>query len=438
MNAIKTGKLISALRTSKGMTQKQLADKINISDKAVSKWERGEGCPDVSILPVLADALGIEVDNILNGNLPPSENHFAINPTRRVKMYDFCRPDHWGAEDLRAIYNLFAPVAQEIEALFASIRNEKCSVSVAAVDQLTNMEFLRSIPSKCFLFDYDFNNSGMLLEIDPEVGKNLIKQSAETFPEVTKFDVDVMQTFFINQIVNIITSKILEKTGNIDEQLKNKIQKKFTETKILTSTVIQPQNQMCCLVTLNLHVGNSTGMLNIQLNDCYLSLLREAGFFGFNWKQPEVQYLSSIKSRKQENNLFVEFGRFCSDRVQLEVGKIYIFDRKYYDPLDLVYKNQVIHRGNVVVIDENFGLKITNEDNAPDVTYTEENYISVLLGSCYHSDDVIGTIKEGTILELNTYAGYASPIIQDGALVGYGEIIVSDDNFGVRIIELVK
>ena len=437
MNSIKTGKLIGALRTSKGMTQKQLADKINISDKAVSKWERGDGCPDVSILPVLAQTLGVEVDNILNGELPPSADCFAISPSKRIKKYDFCRPDHWGAEDLRSIYNFYVPISQEIEAMFASIRNEKCTVQVSAIDQLTNVEFLRSIPTKCFLSDYDYNNSGFLIEIDTQVGKSLLKQSPEAFPEITKFDTEVMQSFFIKNITEIFNTKLSEKLGNIPEELKTQLTKTCTETKNLASTVIQPQQQMCCLVTLELHVGEYAGMLNIQFNDNYLTLLRQAGFFGFNWKQPEIQYLSSIKSKKQENNLFVEIGRFCSDRVQLEVGKIFIFDRQYYDPIDLVYKNQVIHRGQVVVVDENFGLKITDEGKIPDITYTEDNYISVLLGSCYHTDESIKNIINGTILELNTYAGYPSPIIKDGKLAAYGEIIVADDNFGVRITEIV-
>lgn len=437
MNSIKTGKLISAMRTSKGMTQKQLAEKINISDKAISKWERGDGCPDISILPVLAEALDIEVDNILNGEFPPSADHFAIKPTKRIKQYDFCRPDHWGAEDLRAIYNFFIPVAQEVEALFAGIRNEKCTVNVASIDQLTNQEFLRSIPAKTFLFDYDFNNSGIFIEIDPAVGKNLLKQSYETFPEITKFDVDVLNDFFIQKIMEIFNSKLFEKLGNIDPNLKAQLTKRFVEANYVTFTMFQPQQQMCCLVTLEVHVGNEVGMLNLQFNDDYLNLLRQAGFFGFNWKQPEVQYLSSIKSQKLTNNLFVEFGRFCSELVQLEVGKIYIFDRKFYDPLDLVYKNKIIHQGQVVIVDENFALKIGDDENLPDVTYTEENYLSVLLGSCYHTEEAIKTIQKGTILELNTYAGYPSPIIKDGKLVAYGEIIVADENFGVKITEIL-
>ena len=68
MDNRQVGKFISRLRKSKGMTQKELAEKLDITDKAVSKWERGSGYPDISILPSLADILGVTVEEILSGN----------------------------------------------------------------------------------------------------------------------------------------------------------------------------------------------------------------------------------------------------------------------------------------------------------------------------------------------------------------------------------
>ena len=50
MDCSKVGNLIYTLRTEKGMTQKALANAMNISDRTISKWERGAGCPDVSLL----------------------------------------------------------------------------------------------------------------------------------------------------------------------------------------------------------------------------------------------------------------------------------------------------------------------------------------------------------------------------------------------------
>jgi len=60
------GELISSLRKEKGMTQKELADQLNITDKAVSKWERNVSCPDISTIPKLAEILGISADELLN------------------------------------------------------------------------------------------------------------------------------------------------------------------------------------------------------------------------------------------------------------------------------------------------------------------------------------------------------------------------------------
>ena len=69
MDNIQTGRLIAELRKKQGLTQQQLADKLNLSNKTISKWESGSGSPDISNLPVLAEALEISVDELLNGEL---------------------------------------------------------------------------------------------------------------------------------------------------------------------------------------------------------------------------------------------------------------------------------------------------------------------------------------------------------------------------------
>lgn len=62
-----TGEIIKELRIGKGYTQKQLADIISVSDRAVSKWERDYGCPDLSVICELCEALGTTVDYLLSG-----------------------------------------------------------------------------------------------------------------------------------------------------------------------------------------------------------------------------------------------------------------------------------------------------------------------------------------------------------------------------------
>lgn len=67
MDYSKTGFLIASLRKEKGLTQKELADKLGITDRAVSKWERGLGCPDISLLDDLSRILNISILEILKG-----------------------------------------------------------------------------------------------------------------------------------------------------------------------------------------------------------------------------------------------------------------------------------------------------------------------------------------------------------------------------------
>ena len=72
------GTFIAALRKAKGLTQKELAEQLNVSDKAVSRWERDECAPDLSLIPVIADIFGITSDELLRGR----RNNAAADPAR--------------------------------------------------------------------------------------------------------------------------------------------------------------------------------------------------------------------------------------------------------------------------------------------------------------------------------------------------------------------
>ena len=60
------GEIISTLRKEKGMTQKDLAEKMGVTDKAVSKWERNLSCPDISSIPKLAEVLDTGVETLMD------------------------------------------------------------------------------------------------------------------------------------------------------------------------------------------------------------------------------------------------------------------------------------------------------------------------------------------------------------------------------------
>ena len=90
MNTYVTGSTIKMLREARGMTQDQLAERIGVSDKAVSKWETAKGLPDISLLQPLAAALGVSVIELMNGE-PIVNRNVSCNLVRsRLYVCPIC------------------------------------------------------------------------------------------------------------------------------------------------------------------------------------------------------------------------------------------------------------------------------------------------------------------------------------------------------------
>ena len=85
MNTYVTGATVKALRERRNMTQAELAERIGVSSKTVSKWETAKGLPDISLLQPLAEALGISVIELMNGQ--PSINKNTSANMLRCKVY---------------------------------------------------------------------------------------------------------------------------------------------------------------------------------------------------------------------------------------------------------------------------------------------------------------------------------------------------------------
>lgn len=78
MDALYTGEKISALRKGNGLTQKELAELLNVTNKAVSKWECGKNFPDLALLQPLAEALGTTVSELLGVEQPITDETIAV------------------------------------------------------------------------------------------------------------------------------------------------------------------------------------------------------------------------------------------------------------------------------------------------------------------------------------------------------------------------
>ncbi len=461
MDAQRTGKIINYLRSKKGLTQKELATQINVSDKTVSKWERGDGCPDIGTLPALAEALGTDVDSLLKGELKEIDNSnksltaseieqllHAIsigedsdtsrsllkNPNCRIKLYDFKRPDLFGKYELRKIWNMFQLLCEKIKNELFNNRPDLLRIQILSVDQLTNDEFMRCVPQGAFFYTYDYNNAGFAVEVDPHFGKILLKQDAEKFPEVTQNDSDCLKLIFINHFIKMMQELIYQ---NTDKSIPwEEFEKSFSSeiNTLFPCSTGQIPEEMCVLVTLELTSDNDGGMMNIQFNYAYFShLCRKAGLFGKD--NTNLQELTDIKSRPHENNVYAEFGRFVSDTVKLEPGTILMSSIKYNTPLNVVVDNKVLFTGEVCVADENYAIRIYDEKKEEAISYDEEHYIALRLGGTYLPSETIQRLQESHIIPLDTTPGKPVSIIKDGVSVARGEVLVIDEMYAIKIID---
>ena len=85
MDQEKVGGIIKTLRKDKGMTQLELALCLNVTDRAVSKWERGLGCPDISLLTKLSEIFSVDIGSIIDGDM--EENEKRSGNMKKTKFY---------------------------------------------------------------------------------------------------------------------------------------------------------------------------------------------------------------------------------------------------------------------------------------------------------------------------------------------------------------
>ena len=420
MNAQKTGLLIYEMRTRKALTQKELAEKCNVTDKAVSKWERGEGCPDVTVLPKLAEIFGIEVESLMKGEIPLSQDVSG----KTIKNYNFRQPDRYSRAMQRALVILGDDICKIINQEFTALLNGRCDFNVGMVDQMVNIEFLRSIPENWFFYDFDFANRGFTIEVDPQIAKTLMKQDCSKHELITDFDLDVFKNYFLSEICKVLNEKVGLKTEKLTASAN-------------TNHIRQEENRMMLLLGLKGKVDGTEGWINIQFSDTLIDDMLQKGWFdNFVPGKIKFQNLKNIKSSEEPDNVFIELGRFRPESVELEPGKILILDKKETDGLDVVYENRVIHTGKTVSIDELFGIEIAETPQLSEIEYTEKDYISIQLGSASLKKEEIAALHQGSYITLKQRAGDPSMIIRAGKVIATGEICIAYDTFAIRVIDV--
>ena len=156
MKKINLGQSVAALRKRRGMTQRELAECLSVSDKTVSKWEREESLPDLTLLPRLAETLGISVDTLLTGTYDEGTDACPVSLEKYLMgEYGYFVPDRQPSGE-EAVILLDAPELDDAAhgvpasgevgvALAAELLWEECSLWETA-DERVGIRYISNVP----------------------------------------------------------------------------------------------------------------------------------------------------------------------------------------------------------------------------------------------------------------------------------------------------
>lgn len=174
MDNQKTGALIAVRRQELGWTQKQLAERLHISDRTVSKWERAAGFPDISLLEPLADALGLSVLELIHGRRMSPEEQPAPESERSIRTAAQVLGERCGRtlrRCRRAIIVLAALLACALTG-FALLWLNPMQMHRVTKQEVSAAQALEVCPFALLTAD-DFELARLLLD-DPEIGGLLV------------------------------------------------------------------------------------------------------------------------------------------------------------------------------------------------------------------------------------------------------------------------
>lgn len=199
MNYETIGKFIQSKRKEKGLTQKELAEKLGVTDKAVSKWERGLGCPDVSILEILAKELDTSILEILKGRIIEDEIIKVTEANDYVK------------ETINFTKNKTKEIINKIIVFL--------TISISILLLILNIENIISLNKK---YEYDFNNE-TVIEMKKQLNKlktniELIEQNQGKYNDEEYQEITQDLKYIKEKLDN---SKILKHEDNIKLTIKD-------------------------------------------------------------------------------------------------------------------------------------------------------------------------------------------------------------------------
>jgi len=392
---------------------------------------------------------------------------------RKPRIYDFKRPDKFSREHIRAMSILHETFARLSNTNLSAQLRAMVHIHVASVDQLTYEEFIRSIPTPTTLalINMEPLKGTTVMEIDPAVSFSILDRlfggsgkGCKTQHELTDIEKSVMEDIFAVLLEN------LRKTWAKAVDLKPRLAQIDTNPQFAQAA---GPTEMILLITMDTKIGDVEGMINI----CYpYSVIQNAldaltAAYGHDikattkkyykladWEDIPVKMIAEVFSRNypikevaewKEGQILLPLRPFTSHTCYLKLGnrrvwQCEIMEDRLNDRLNDQSNNQKGFLKQIKIIGyaenpfETEGTMEMDKDNPvmADALSMAEIKVTAELGSTVMIIKQLREVGKGTVIELDKLAGDLVDVKANGVLVAKGEVVVINDNFGVRITEI--
>ena len=433
-----------------------------------------------------------EIDRLLDAITEKDDDEEMPDGSwRKIKLYDFKRPDKFTKEHVRELYSIFEAVCRNMTTYFSAKLNSLCHFHVASIDQLTYEEFIRSVPIPTTICNALWAGENVALEIDPDITREFLftlhQVKVEEFDqEIKNMDLtDEQKSNLSKSLWNIFKAKkVNHELTNLEMFImKNAVirpmfrfmtsafnvsyrQNKFGKanpTDIPQENVLprparirmesNPQfvqsvfpTEMVILITIETKIGDEDSFTNVCLP--YPFVKTNMIDKGILLKEPITK--NEYGPIAEPGNAVVSIGQFhITDGKTPAIRDLIPLNTLAGEPVDLINleRNEIFAKGEVIVIDENLGVRITEVLNPSQ--NADADYIAGEFGPTIKSGNAYARLgqftiredskfEEGTIVELDTFAGQPTDLVRKGENKPFaqGEIVIIDENFGIRVTEL--
>jgi flagellar motor switch protein FliM len=411
-----------------------------------------------------------EIDQLLTainaGNTEP-EDFRPVRGNRKIKIYDFKRPDKFSKEQIRTVAIMHENLARSVTSIFSEYFRKMVHAHVASVDQLTYEEFIRSVPTPTTLAVINMMPlpGNAVVEIDPVITNSMINRlfGGEGRHNCKLHELTDLEKLSLEEILHKLITTFKNAWENVI-RLRAEMSKVETNPQFVQIT---PRCEMMILVTLEIKFGDEEGMMNICLP--YLTLepimQRLSAAFRYSGKK---QNTATIRKKIVIDNIPVLMKAELFSRVSAvdEILKwkkmtvIYPHRKMKLNTCRIKIGDQIVF-GAEIIENYNYNRQIrieqvlkpykecfmenntmlTGEFDTSGLASALKNVnieVSVELGRTRRMIKEILSMGEGTIVELDKLAGEPVDILANNVPIARGEVVVIDENFGVRVTELLN